>query len=181
MAVSDRRAESLHAAFLLLHNTQGLLTRLEERVYFSQAGVSYQQYLILVNVASSDPPVTQTAIAERLQRNLNSISTMVDRMARQGLVTKSRSTEDRRETHVALTARGKEAMEKALKVGAKLRARLGAGFTDTELQAGMRLLTKTRDRVRAELGQETVSPQVDRATRQRIIDLSRRAAVKRAP
>jgi len=180
MASLDRRTESLYAAFLVLHNLQGLLTRLEEKTYALQAGVSYQQFLILVNVASSDPPVTQTTIAGRLQRNLNSISTMVDRMERQRLVTKSRSSEDRRETHVALTSRGKQALERGLKVGAELRARLGTGFSDQELDEAMRLVTKMRNRVRTELGQENVPPQVDRATRQRVIDLSKRASAKRA-
>lgn len=178
MGSAKRSNESAHAAFLLLHNVMGLLSRLEERTYSRDAGVSYQQFLILVTIASADPPVTQTTIANRLQRNLNSISMMVDRMERLGLVRRERSTIDRRETHVSVTSEGKARLEGALEVGRGLRDRLGGIFSETDMQDAMRLMTKLRNQVMMELGKEPMEPGTEREIRQKITELFEGRPVK---
>jgi DNA-binding MarR family transcriptional regulator len=155
-----------------------LLTKLEEKVYAAEAGISYPQFLVLVNVASSEPPVTQTTIARRIQRELNSVSMLVDRMERLGLVTKSRSEVDRRETHVALTPLGKKKLARAIEVGTALRERLGIAFSEEEAQEGIRLTTKLRNQILKELGQKPAPAQSERDTRQRIIDVFKRGGAE---
>jgi DNA-binding MarR family transcriptional regulator len=107
MARQTQFRESSHEASLLLHSMQSLLTKLEENAYAAQAGISYQQFLILITIEASEPPVNQTTVAKSIQRNLNSISMIIDRMERLGLVVRERSKEDRRETHLTLTSLGK--------------------------------------------------------------------------
>ena len=178
MAAKKELVESRHVAFLLFHNVQGLLTKLEEKVYATEAGVSYPQFLVLVTVASAEPPVSQTTIARRIQRELNSVSMIVDRMERLKLVTKTRSEVDRRETHVTLTPLGKEKLSRAVEVGGALRERLGSVFAEEELQESIRLSTKLRNQILKELGQKPTPAQDDRAVRQRIIEVFRRGGAE---
>jgi DNA-binding MarR family transcriptional regulator len=162
--------EPEHAAFLLLHNVLGLLTKLEETTYASKAGISYQQFLILVTVESSEPPVSQTTIARAIQRNLNSISMIVDRMEKQGLVTRVRSKDDRRETHVSLTDLGHQKLVKAIEVGIPMRERLGGVFTDEELVEWTKLMGKLKVQILKEMGKEAPSASDERASTQRVLD-----------
>jgi DNA-binding MarR family transcriptional regulator len=152
----------------------GLLMKLEETTYAARGGVSYQQFLILITIESCDPPVTQTTIARRLLRQLNTISMIVDRMVRLGLVTKTRSEVDRREAHVAMTALGKEKLARAIRVGGALRERLGSTFSEEELQTCMRLITRLRTEVLKELGREPVPAKDERDARQRVIEVFKR-------
>ncbi|MGB8888726.1 MAG: MarR family transcriptional regulator [Candidatus Korobacteraceae bacterium] len=50
-------------------------------------------------------------IAERLQIQHHSAVELVDRMARKGLITRTRGDEDRREVHLQLTAAGEHVLE----------------------------------------------------------------------
>ena len=170
--------ESAQTALILLHNVMGLLTRLEERTYSRDAGVSYQQFLVLVTVEAADPPVTQTTIAKRLQRNLNTISMILDRMEKIGLVSRERSIVDRRESHVSLTKSGKAKLARALEVGGALRSRLGAGFSEEELQDSIRLITKLRNQVLKEFGKEPTEEGNERVARQKLLEVFKRGAAK---
>jgi DNA-binding MarR family transcriptional regulator len=174
MARQKQFRESSHEAFLLLHNVQGLLTKLEETTYAAQAGISYQQYLILITVESSEPPVNQTTVAKAIQRNLNSISMIIDRMEKLGLVIRERSKDDRRETHLKLTALGRKKLAKAIEVGGALGERLGSALTEEDLQEGMRLMAKFRNQVLNEMGREPITLASERPVRKRVLDVLRR-------
>jgi DNA-binding MarR family transcriptional regulator len=166
--------ESSHEAFLLLHNLQGLLTKLEETTYATDAGISYQQFLVLITVESSEPPVNQTTVAKAIQRNLNSISMIIDRMEKLGLVTRERSKDDRRETHLIVTALGRKKLAKAIQVGVALEERLGSALNEQELEDGMRLMVKLRNQVLKEMGREPIALAIERPTRKRVLDVLRR-------
>lgn len=171
MARQAQFRESGQEAFLLLHNMMGLLTKVEETTYSNQAGISYPQFLILITVESSEPPVSQTTISKKIQRNLNTISMIVDRMEKLGLVKRVRSEEDRRETHVSLTPLGKEKLAKAIKVGAGLKERLSGALTDEDLEQCMRLMAKFRDQILKEMGREPIPLESGRTSRRRIIEV----------
>jgi len=178
MAYGKRYIETLNTAFLQLHNLQGLLGKLEEGTYSLKAGVTYQQYLVLIVVEAGGPPVTETLIAKRLQRNLNTISMIVDRMEKKGLLVRRWSEVDRRQRQVELTKKGKDALNKGLKVGVELRKRLGQEFTENELKELTALVTKLRDRVFKELGQEVPPTPVGNAIRQQVMRLYEKASTR---
>ena len=171
MASSKAVVESGQVAFLLLHDVQGLLTKLEEKVYAAEAEISYPQFLVLLTVASSEPPVSQTTIAKRIQRELNSVSMIVDRMESSGLLTKTRSRIDRRETHVTLTKLGKKKLAKAVQVGSALTERLASAYSKEELQDAIHLATKLKGQLFMELGQTPVPAREERDIKNRIIEV----------
>jgi DNA-binding MarR family transcriptional regulator len=112
--------EARQGVFLQLDGLRGALETLEEKRYLAKAGISYQHFLVLLAAQSIRPPVTQAAISRAVNRNFNTISMMVERIERLGLIARSRSKIDRREIHVALTSLGRKKLSDAFSVGIPL-------------------------------------------------------------
>jgi DNA-binding MarR family transcriptional regulator len=157
--------ESSREAFLLLHNFKGFLTMLEESTYSKEAGISYQQHLILTAIETSEPPVTETRVAQAIQRNINTIGMMTDRMKKFGLVRRVRSEDDRRENHLSLTPLGRERLARGIEVGDALKEHLCSAFNEDEIREAMRLMTKLRVQILKEMGREPIPPDVDSRNR----------------
>jgi MarR family transcriptional regulator, transcriptional regulator for hemolysin len=160
LGIDKEFKEPIHHLLILFHNLYDLLAKLEDRTYSIEVGLSYQQSLVLITVESSDPPVSQTLIAKRLGRNLNVISTIVDRMVKQGLLIRVRSKKDRRETRVSLTPQGKDKLHKAIEVGNRLKERLGSMLSDSDIEESMKFLVNLRSIVHRELDGE-ITPDWD--------------------
>ncbi len=75
----------------------------------SQLGITYPQYLVLMVLWEKDcQPVND--IAHRLLLETNTVTPLLQRMEKQGIVKRQRGEEDRRQQIVSLTERGR-AME----------------------------------------------------------------------
>ncbi len=80
--------------------------------YFEPLGITYPQYLVLLVLWEKDgQPVND--IARRLHLETNTVTPLLQRMEKQGLVTRKRGKEDTRQRIVSLTAQGKALEEKA--------------------------------------------------------------------
>ena len=80
--------------------------------YFEPLGITYPQYLVLLVLWEKDHlPVND--IARRLHLETNTVTPLLQRMEKQGLVSRKRGKEDTRQRIVSLTAQGKALEEKA--------------------------------------------------------------------
>lgn len=79
---------------------------------FSELGITYPQYLVLMVLWEKDQqPVND--IAHRLLLETNTVTPLLQRMERQGLVSRCRGEKDKRQQIVSLTEAGKAMEEKA--------------------------------------------------------------------
>ncbi|HYB43879.1 MAG TPA: MarR family transcriptional regulator [Candidatus Methylomirabilis sp.] len=78
------------------------------------AGVEPQQYLVLLQIKglAVERPATLSALAERLQLRHHTVVELVDRLAEGGLVTRRRTSADRRRVIVELRPAGEAVLEK---------------------------------------------------------------------
>lgn len=76
-------------------------------------GLTMEKYLVLVTVKYRDAPVRITDIAHWLERSTNSITMIVDRMVKAGLLKRVRDRSDRRQVNVSLTGKAEDALEPA--------------------------------------------------------------------
>ncbi len=83
-----------------------------DTLFMKAAGVSSNQYRVLMAVAHGTQPVIETDIQKVTGRGLNSISMLVDRMVKSGLISRERSLTDRRKTIIALTEKGESCLKK---------------------------------------------------------------------
>ncbi len=88
-------------------------------------------------------------LSERIRAQNSTVTGIIDRMEREGLVTRARSTEDRRVVKIRLTDKGsKIARAIAVEPMEVLRAAL-AGLTLVEAQSLLKILTKIARRVQS--------------------------------
>jgi len=87
-----------------LYQTYTLLKKCEDEI-FEEHGLTTEQYSVLASIANVGEPARITDIAGWLERSTNSISMIVDRMVKAGLVRRARDKRDRRVVYVSRTSK----------------------------------------------------------------------------
>lgn len=91
----------------------------------TELGITYPQYLVLMVLWENDgQPVND--IAHRLLLETNTVTPLLQRMEKEGLVTRHRGTVDKRQQIVSLTQKGKELEESASAVPLGLGKRMAS-------------------------------------------------------
>jgi DNA-binding MarR family transcriptional regulator len=86
-------------------------------------------------------------LAEKTNTTPHNITTLVDRMKSDGLVTTKRSKVDRRIVRTRLTDKGRPVLAQALPTTRKVVARLTASMNEQDLAASGRLLTIVKQNI----------------------------------
>jgi MarR family 2-MHQ and catechol resistance regulon transcriptional repressor len=98
--------------WLFAFQTGDLLKMCTEQL-FAEYNITTEQYDVLVSVKYLGDHVNITGIASWLKRSTNSVSMIVDRMVKAGLVKRTRDRADRRVVYVAITSKGENILELA--------------------------------------------------------------------
>lgn len=148
-----------HDIWVLWHQAGNLTSRTEEAA-LAPYGVTPQQFVVLIKLKFADGPVTITELANETCRNANTISMLIDRMVKAGLVRRSRNLPDRRALRITITRKGEEKLDSAIRPSMEFTERQLSCFTDAELRTLVRLLEKLKKKSFEELDQEdtTVKP-----------------------
>jgi len=112
MTVSTEQEKTVVRLLLLLSRAGDALNLCLDLVS-SRYGISNEQGRLL-SVIKSRGPMRPVDIATLLERAPNSMSMLVDRMVKAGLVRRTRDRKDRRAVFVSLTNKGNEAVEPAI-------------------------------------------------------------------
>ena len=104
--------------------------------YFEPLGITYPQYLVLLVLWEQDKqPVND--IARRLHLETNTVTPLLQRMEKQGLVTRKRGKEDTRQRIVSLTAQGKALEDQAKNIPDCLVTQLAEKVPDVQALLAM--------------------------------------------
>jgi len=98
--------------WLLAFQTSDMLRACTEKL-FSKYNITTEQYDVLVSAKYLGDRVNITDIASWLIRSTNSVSMIVDRMVKAGLVRRKRDKSDRRVVYVTITSKGENILELA--------------------------------------------------------------------
>lgn len=110
--------------------------------YFREYGITYPQYLVLMLLWEQDNRIV-SEITERLRLATNTVTPLLQRMEKQGLVVRQKSKADSRQRIVSLTGEGKRLEERIKDVPNCLaREMVESGMTEDELRALIPLLDK---------------------------------------
>lgn len=97
-----------------LYTASRLLTQVYHPL-LSEHGLTFPQYLVLLVLWEKDAqPVND--IAKRLYLETNTVTPLIQRMEKGGIVTRNKGEKDARQMIVKLTSKGKELQEKLAKV-----------------------------------------------------------------
>jgi DNA-binding MarR family transcriptional regulator len=132
-------------AWILLRQAYNLIFKCEDRV-FSEYKLTTEQHTTLMAIKNISDPVRITDIARWLDRSVNSISMIIDRMVKAGLVRRVRDRKDRRTVFVTMTSKAENAYVPATVAGWGLIQEILAPLSDEDKRTFIRLLETLRDK-----------------------------------
>jgi len=132
-------------AWILLRQTYNLVSKCEDRV-FSEHELTTEQHAVLMAIKHISGPVRITDIARWLDRSVNSVSMIIDRMVKAGLVRRVRDRKDRRTVFVTMTSKAEKAYVPATVAGWGLIQEILSPLSDEDKRTLIRLLETLRDK-----------------------------------
>lgn len=97
--------------------------------FFKELGITYPQYLVLMVLWEQDNRVV-TEITDRLKLETNTVTPLLQRMEKQGLIIRIRGQVDTRQRIVSLTKEGKQMEERAKEIPMCLASNLAGNGLD---------------------------------------------------
>jgi len=134
----------LMGVWLLLHQTYNMVLKCEDQV-FGKHGLTTEQHAVLLAIKYIDDPVTPTEVARWLDRNTNSVSLIVERMVKAGLVRRIRDLRDRRSVRLVINSSGKDILDRATVAGWELVQEILSRLSEEDMRALIRLLETVRE------------------------------------
>jgi len=146
-------------AWVLLRQVHNLISKCEDQVY-SKHGLTTEQHGVLMAIKHIEGPVRITDIARWLDRSVNSVSMIIDRMVKAGLVRRTRDRKDRRTVFVTTTSKAEKAYIPATAAGWELIQEILSSLSDEDKLTLVRLLETMRDKLYDYLGSSGVVEEV---------------------
>jgi DNA-binding MarR family transcriptional regulator len=102
--------------WFLIHRTRDAFRICEDEI-FREHGLTTEQYAVLVSMKYLGNPTRPTDIARWVERSTNSISIIIERMVKAGLIKRVRDRCDRRVVQLTITGKGENTLRPATLAG----------------------------------------------------------------
>jgi DNA-binding MarR family transcriptional regulator len=155
--------DPIEEAWLLFHQTYDSVTKCEDDL-FSKIGLPLQQFAVMGAIKSIRAPVTLSSVSDWLDRNPNSITLIIDRMGKKGLVERVRDLKDRRAIRLVITEKGEEKHQQAWQPRRELTKKILSCLSTEELSTFVSILRKIREttfeyrNIKDKVSDETLPP-----------------------
>jgi len=116
MVTNSESGNTVLRLWLLLQRTRDALVLCQDSI-FKEYGLTTEQFGVVASVKSRGGSLRPSDMASILERSPNSVSMLVDRMVKAGLVKRIRDRSDRRVVNVTLTNKAEKAIGAAMPVG----------------------------------------------------------------
>jgi DNA-binding MarR family transcriptional regulator len=161
-------------AWLLLRQVPTLVSRCENTV-FSKHGLTTERHAVLMVMKHMDGPARVTDVARWLDLSPNSISMIIDRMVKDGLVRRTRDRKDRRAVFVTSTSKAEKAYVLASAAGWELIQEILSPLSDKDKRTLVKLLEMLRDKTYDYLSPGEVAEVVKRGNMENVAQLMKQA------
>ncbi|MDH4269739.1 MAG: MarR family transcriptional regulator [Dehalococcoidia bacterium] len=175
MPIKFRFKDLDKGAWLLLRQVPNLVSRCEDLV-FSKYGLTTERHAVLMAIRHIDGPVRPTDVARWLDLSVNSVSMIIDRMVKAGLVKRVRDRKDRRTVFLTITSKAEKAYVVASVAGWELIQEILAPLSDKDKRTFIKLLETLRDKTYDYLGSGEVAEEVKRSEMENMAQLMKQAA-----
>lgn len=129
--------------FILFVQAGDVTIRYANSHFYRKEGLSVIKVIVLQVLAANGGTMTPSEIAEWTFRERHNITTLIDRLKRDGLVSVERNNRDKRFVNVSLTAKGRKVLKQAMPVAREIvnRVMLSISEGDTiPLEKSLRVL-----------------------------------------
>ena len=142
MAIDYEKENTVLRLWLLLRRIGDTLMRCQDSL-FSKYGLTTEQWGLLTAIKSRGP-LRPSDLASILERTPNSMSMLIDRMVKAGLVKRTRDRKDRRVVTVTLTSKGETDIQPAVIAGWEFIHEVLSPLSDNEQRDLASMLEITR-------------------------------------
>lgn len=142
-------ADAVVKAHVLLLKTSSLVFKYSE-TRLNKLGITRTQHAVLMTLSVINHPPTLTELSKRLLRTKNDLTTVIDNMEREGLVARKSDENDRRNTRVVTTEKGRALLESMKDTSRQLVYSAMSCLSEPELGQLTDILQKIRQHVSRE-------------------------------
>jgi DNA-binding MarR family transcriptional regulator len=132
-------------SWVLLRQAYNLIVKCEDQV-FSEYELTTEKHAVLMAIKHISGPVRITDIARWLDRSVNSVSMIIDRMVKAGLVRRVRDRKDRRTVFVTMTPKAEQAYVPSTVAGWGLIQEILSPLSDEDKRTLIKMLETLRDK-----------------------------------
>jgi DNA-binding MarR family transcriptional regulator len=143
MAVNVESQNLVLRLWFLMHRDVGLLRRCEDQAY-GEKGLTMEQFTVLMAMKYIGGSVRPTDVAEWIGRSPNSVSMIIDRMVKAGLVRRTRDRIDRRVVHLVATSKAENSLKLAIPASWEFIHRIMLPLSQADRHTFARLLETIR-------------------------------------
>ncbi len=129
--------------FILFVQTADTVLKYGDAHFYRKSRLSVIKFMVLRILAANGGTMTPSEIAEWTFRERHNITTLVDRLKRDGLVRVERNNRDKRFVSVTLTAKGRKVLKQAMPVAREIVNRVMLSITEGDalpLEKSLRVL-----------------------------------------
>lgn len=130
--------------YITLNNTKKLSEAFGK--WLDGSGITRIQWIALFFLKTNGK-LSQRELSQVMEINDSSTLRLVDRLERDGFVTRTRSEEDRRVIHLDLTQRGSDLMDKLLPIGEQFNQVLIQGIPQEEIEIFLSVQAKMYENI----------------------------------
>jgi len=142
----EHKDNILRSFILFIQAAHAVLKYADARFY--QSGISLIKFIALQALELNGGTMMPSHLAEWTFRERHDISTLVDRLERDGFVSTERSHEVRRFVKIILTGKGREALARTLPAAKEVVAQTMCSVTDSDALMMEKLLRTLRQNAR---------------------------------
>ena len=145
MSVKFEFENPAKGVWVLLRQVYNLISKCNDLV-FSNYKLTTEQHSVLMAIKHIEDPVKVTDVARWLDRSVNSVSMIIDRMVKAGLVIRRRDLPDRRAVRLTITSKAEKDFVLATVAGWELIQEILSSLSDEDNLTLIRLLELLRDK-----------------------------------
>ncbi len=160
--------KALKVLWPLLHHSADLIDKYEEVEFTVKAGISHQHFVILLKMETMASPIREIDLARQLERSSNTMSTTLDCMERNGLITKTRDTADRRTVQIVSTPKGRNKLKQASVIEWAMIQKMSASLSGEEINFLITTLGKLTENIYRELRRQQPRKVMSRSKNRKI-------------
>ena len=116
--------------FILFVQTARAVLKYADAHLYRESGLSVVKFIVLQGLASNSGGMTPSEIAEWTQTERHNITTLVDRMRRDRLITTEHNSSDKRLLSITLTEKGREVLSQSMPVAKEVVDKVMLSITD---------------------------------------------------
>ena len=155
-----RHEDVVSGTFILFVQVARALQKYKDAYFYRKAGLSDVKFIALMTfVRNPDAIVTPSEIAQWTQTEPHNVTTLVNRLKRDGLVRVERNENDRRCMNITLTDKGREVLNQAIPAAREIVNQVMSSISEDDAVLLEKLLRIMRQNTHHGLEQLTESSQ----------------------